>query len=55
MADVLRVSTGSLKEVVDLTDRIQSLGWRCRRSTRQALLESIAAIVADVRAGKILP
>jgi secondary thiamine-phosphate synthase enzyme len=25
MADVLRVSTGSLKEVVDLTDRIQSL------------------------------
>lgn len=25
MADVLRVSTGSLKEVVDLTDRVQSL------------------------------
>lgn len=30
MADVLRVSTGSLKEVVDLTDRIQSLIRRAK-------------------------
>jgi secondary thiamine-phosphate synthase enzyme len=30
MVDVLRVSTGSLKEVVDLTDRIQSLIRRAK-------------------------
>jgi UDP-glucose 4-epimerase len=35
------------------TDRIKSLGWRCRRNTRQAMADSIAAMLRDVRSGRI--
>ena len=31
------------------TDRIRSLGWQCRRSTYEALRESILALIADER------
>jgi UDP-glucose 4-epimerase len=31
------------------TDRIQSLGWKCRRSCRQALCESMMSLAADER------
>lgn len=35
------------------TDRIQALGWRCSRSTRQALAESIQAMIPDAKEGKL--
>lgn len=35
------------------TDRIRSLGWRCKRTSRQALQESMADLVEDVRAGRL--
>ncbi len=35
------------------TDRIQSLGWRCQRSTREALRQSLDALLTDVRAGRL--
>jgi len=35
------------------TDRIRALGWRCRRTSRQALQESMADLVGDVRAGRL--
>jgi UDP-glucose 4-epimerase len=35
------------------TDRIQALGWRCKRSSREALRDSMAALVEDVRAGRL--
>jgi UDP-glucose 4-epimerase len=31
------------------TDRIRSLGWRCRRNCRDALRESMASLSADER------
>ena len=31
------------------TDRIRSLGWTCQRSTRDALRESLSALIDDVR------
>jgi UDP-glucose 4-epimerase len=33
--------------------RIRGLGWRCERGTREALRASMAAIVDDVRAGRM--
>jgi UDP-glucose 4-epimerase len=35
------------------TDRIKSLGWRCKRTSRQALQESMTDLVEDVRAGRL--
>lgn len=35
------------------TDRIRALGWRCKRTSRQALQESMADLVEDVRAGRL--
>ena len=35
------------------TDRIQALGWRCKRSSREALRESMVDLVEDVRAGRL--
>ena len=35
------------------TDRIRSLGWTCKRNTRQALCVSLNALVADARLGRI--
>ncbi len=35
------------------TDRIQALGWRCQRTSREALKESMAALVEDARAGRL--
>jgi UDP-glucose 4-epimerase len=35
------------------TDRIKSLGWRCKRTSRQALQESMAALAEDVHAGRL--
>jgi UDP-glucose 4-epimerase len=34
------------------TQRIQSLGWRCRRSTREALKASLMEMLPDLRAGR---
>jgi len=31
------------------TDRIRALGWTCQRSTRDALRESLVALIDDVR------
>jgi len=31
------------------TDRIRALGWTCQRSTRDALRESLVALIHDVR------
>jgi UDP-glucose 4-epimerase len=33
--------------------RIRALGWRCRRSTREALRASLAELVRDARAGRL--
>ena len=35
------------------TGRIRSLGWECRHPSREALRRSLAALVEDVRSGKI--
>jgi len=35
------------------TDRIQALGWRCRRATRDALAASLQSMLADVTAGRL--
>lgn len=35
------------------TDRIRALGWRCRRSSREALRESMLALVEEVHAGRL--
>jgi UDP-glucose 4-epimerase len=34
------------------TDRMRSLGWRCRRSTREALKASLMEMLPDLRAGR---
>ena len=34
------------------TDRIRSLGWRCRRSTREALKSSLMEMLPDLRGGR---
>ncbi len=35
------------------TDRIQGLGWRCRRSSREAMGAALASLVADLGAGRL--
>jgi UDP-glucose 4-epimerase len=35
------------------TDRIQSLGWTCQRTSRQALCVAMRALLEDAKAGKI--
>lgn len=35
------------------TDRIQALGWTCKRNTRQALCVALNAMAADARLGRI--
>jgi UDP-glucose 4-epimerase len=35
------------------TDRIQALGWRCKRTSREALRESMGDLVEEVRAGRV--
>lgn len=35
------------------TDRIRSLGWTCRRSSRQALCVALNAMIADSRLGRL--
>lgn len=35
------------------TDRIRSLGWKCQRSTRQALCVSMHAMLDDARTGRL--
>jgi UDP-glucose 4-epimerase len=35
------------------TDRIQSLGWRCKRTSRQALCVAMTALLEDAKAGKL--
>ncbi len=35
------------------TDRIQSLGWACRRTSRQALCVSMTALRSDAKLGKL--
>ena len=35
------------------TDRIRSLGWNCRRSTREALLASLQSMLEDELAGRL--
>jgi UDP-glucose 4-epimerase len=35
------------------TDRIQLLGWRCDRPTREALRQSILAMIPDMKAGRM--
>jgi UDP-glucose 4-epimerase len=35
------------------TERIRAIGWRCRRSTRQALEASIRSMLDDVRANRV--
>ena len=35
------------------TDRIRGLGWRCRRTSRQALCVSMSTMLEDMRAGKM--
>jgi UDP-glucose 4-epimerase len=35
------------------TDRIRSLGWTCRRPTREALRESLVAMLREERAGRL--
>jgi len=35
------------------TDRIRSLGWTCRRTTRQALCVAMHAMLQDVRVGRL--
>ena len=35
------------------TDRIKSLGWRCERPSREALSQSILAMIPDMQAGRM--
>jgi UDP-glucose 4-epimerase len=35
------------------TDRIKKLGWQCKRTSRQALCVSMAALAEDIRSGKL--
>ncbi len=35
------------------TDRIQSLGWRCRRKCHEALLDAMKSMIEDNRAGRL--
>jgi UDP-glucose 4-epimerase len=35
------------------TDRIQSLGWSCRLNSREALRQSLLALINDVRANRV--
>jgi UDP-glucose 4-epimerase len=35
------------------TRRIQSIGWHCRLSTREALRQSILAMIPDLRQGRM--
>lgn len=35
------------------TDRIRSLGWACRRRTREALRDSMLAMLPEMRAGRL--
>ena len=35
------------------TDRIRSFGWRCERPTREALRQSILAMIPDMKAGRM--
>ncbi len=35
------------------TDRIRSLGWRCRRSSREALRAAMLAMLEEFRAGRL--
>ena len=35
------------------TDRIQSLGWTCKRNTRQALCAALQSMLADARLGRL--
>jgi len=35
------------------TDRIKSLGWRCERPSREALRQSILAMIPDMQAGRM--
>jgi UDP-glucose 4-epimerase len=35
------------------TDRIEATGWRCARSTRDALRASLEAMLPDARAGRL--
>jgi UDP-glucose 4-epimerase len=35
------------------TQRIRSLGWTCRHSSREALKQSVLAMIPDMRAGKL--
>ncbi|MFN7131284.1 MAG: hypothetical protein ACK4N5_04330, partial [Myxococcales bacterium] len=35
------------------TDRIQSLGWKCERSSREALRQSILSMLEDFKAGRM--
>jgi hypothetical protein len=35
------------------TDRIRATGWRCERSTAEALRQSIMAMLPDLKAGRM--
>jgi len=35
------------------TDRIQSIGWRCERPSREALRQSMLAMIPDMQAGRM--
>jgi UDP-glucose 4-epimerase len=35
------------------TDRIRSLGWTCRRTSRQALCTAMHSMLEDVRLGRL--
>ena len=35
------------------TDRIQSIGWKCRRGSREALRDSMLAMLPDLKMGRI--
>ena len=43
---------GDVPWCVSTTDRIRSLGWRCRRSTGEALEASLMEMLPDLRAGR---
>jgi len=35
------------------TDRIKSLGWRCKRTSKEALRQSIEAMILDIKEGRM--
>ena len=45
--------TGDVPVVRLNTDRIRKLGWKCERSSREALRHSILAMLEDVRSGRL--